>query len=252
MALPEDQLPEEENDFFDYAGDILAAPFRGVEGALQGAYNLVDYLAFDVLPDYDTRFLGTSKTMAGGLVEGVAQFATGFVPLFGLAGRAGAFAKAGKAAGAIRGVTASAITDFTFFNGQEARLSNLIQQYPELQNPVTEFLAHDADEGEIEGRLKNVLEGLGLEAIGAGAFLAGLKVVKKVRDIRKNGGTPEEAAEAAVEVSQGGRVFVDDEAQLAARRERAETDELYRMVGGDPEDIPEVDLRTINWDEVDI
>jgi hypothetical protein len=261
MAIEEvnNQEEEEENDFFDYAGDILAAPFRGVEGALQGAYNLADYLAFDVLPDYDTRFLGTSKTMAGGLVEGVAQFATAFIPIFGqvgrigaigsLAARAGALGKAGKA---IQGVTATAITDFTFFNGQEARLSNLIQQYPALQNPVNEFLAHDADEGEIEGRLKNVLEGLGLEAIGAAAFLSGLKVVKKVRDIRKNGGTPEEAAEAAVEVSQGGRVFVDDEAQIAARRERAETDELYRMVGGDPEDIPEVDLRTINWDEVDI
>ena len=248
MALPEDQLPEEENDFFDYAGDILAAPFRGVEGAVQGAYNLADYLAFDVLPDYDTRFLGTSKTMAGGLVEGVAQFATGFVPLFGAAGRIGALAKAGTAA---KAVTAGAITDFTFFNGQEARLSNLIQQYPELQNPVTEFLAHDADEGEIEGRLKNVLEGLGLEAV-AGVFISGLKGIKKVRDVRNNGGTPEEAAAAVDEVLQGGRVCVEDEAQIAARREREETDELYRMVGGDPEDIPEVDLRTINWDEVDI
>ena len=69
MALPEDNLEEEEeNDFFDVAGDVLAAPFRGIEGAFQGAYNLADYLAFDVLPDYDTRFLGTSKTMAGGAV----------------------------------------------------------------------------------------------------------------------------------------------------------------------------------------
>jgi len=253
MALPEDQLPvEDENDFFDYASDALMGIPRGVEGAVQGAYNLADYLAFDSLPDYDTRFLGTSKTMAGGLVEGVAQFATGFIPLFGAAGRIGAFAKAGKAAGAIRGVTAGAITDFTFFNGQEARLSNLIQQYPALQNPVNEFLAHDADEGEIEGRLKNVLEGLGLEAIGAGAFLAGLKVVKKVRDVRNNGGTPEEAAAAADEVSQGGRVFVDDEAQLAARRQMEE-DEAALLEGGiEVGDIPEVDLSKVNWDEVDL
>ena len=222
MALPEDNLEEEEeNDFFDVAGDVLAAPFRGIEGAFQGAYNLADYLAFDVLPDYDTRFLGTSKTMAGGAVEGIAQFATGFVPLFGAAGRIGALAKAGTAA---KAVTAGAITDFTFFNGQEARLSNLIQQYPELQNPVTEFLAHDAEEGEIEGRLKNVLEGLGLEAV-AGVFISGLRGIKKVRDVRNNGGTPEEAAVAQDKVLQGGRVFVDDEAQIAARREREETDE---------------------------
>jgi len=261
MAIEEvnNQEEEEENDFFDYAGDILAAPFRGVEGALQGAYNLVDYLAFDVLPDYDTRFLGDSKTMAGDLVESVFQFATGFVPIFGqvgrigaigsLAARAGALGKAGKA---IQGATAGAITDFTFYNGQEARLSNLIQQYPALQNPVNEFLAHDADEGEIEGRLKNVLEGLGLEALGVGVFIGGLKAIKAGREVLNKKGTPQEVATAMDEKLQGGRVFIDDEAQLAARRERAETDELYRMVGGDPEDIPEVDLRTINWDEVDI
>ena len=251
MAIEEinkDTEEEQDNDFFDYAGDVLAAPFRGVEGAVQGAYNLADYLAFDVLPDYDTRFLGTSKTMAGGAVEGITQFATGFIPLFGAAGRIGALAKAGTVA---KGVTAGAITDFTFFNGQEARLSNLIQQYPELQNPVTEFLAHDAEEGEIEGRLKNVLEGLGLEAV-AGVFISGLKGVKKVRDVRNNGGTPEEAAAAADEVFQGGRVFVEDEAQIAARRQMEEDEAALREGGIEVGDIPEVDLSTVNWDEIDL
>ena len=54
MAEDENIVPEEEepNMFLD----VVAAPFRGVEGALQGVYNLADYLAFDVLPDYDTRF----------------------------------------------------------------------------------------------------------------------------------------------------------------------------------------------------
>jgi soluble cytochrome b562 len=194
MALPEDQLLEEDNDFFDYAGDVLAAPFRGVEGALQGAYNLADYLAFDILPDYDTRFLGTSKTMAGGAVEGITQFATGFVPLFGLAGRAGALAKAPIT----RGIVAGAATDFTFFNGQEARLSNLIQQVPELQNPVTEFLAYDEDEGELEGRMKNVLEGLGLEAV-AGVFIKSLKAIKNGRKAKDGGADAVGQAQAVVD-----------------------------------------------------
>ena len=250
MALPEDQLPvEDENDFFDYASDALMGIPRGVEGAVQGAYNLADYLAFDSLPDYDTRFLGTSKTMAGGAVEGITQFATGFIPLFGAAGRIGALAKAGTVA---KGVTAGAITDFTFFNGQEARLSNLIQQYPELQNPVTEFLAHDAEEGEIEGRLKNVLEGLGLEALGAGIFIGGLKAVKAGRDVLNKKGTPEEVAAAMNEKLEGGRVFFDDEAQIAARRQMEE-DEAALLEGGiEVGDIPEVDLSKVNWDEVDL
>ena len=196
MALPEDQLPvEDENDFFDYASDALMGIPRGVEGAIQGAYNLADYLAFDVLPDYDTRFLGTSKTMAGGAVEGITQFATGFVPLFGLAGRVGGLAKAGTAT---KAVVAGAATDFTFFNGQEARLSNLIQQVPELQNPVTEFLAYDGDESELEGRMKNVLEGLGLEAV-AGVFIKSLKAIKNGRKAKDGGADAVGQAQAAVE-----------------------------------------------------
>jgi hypothetical protein len=204
MALPEDLNNEEEdNDFFDIAGDVLAAPFRGIEGAFQGAYNLADYISFDVLPDYDTRFLGTSKTMAGGAVEGISQFATGFIPLFGLAGRAGALAKAGTVT---KGIVAGAATDFTFFNGQEARLSNLIQQVPELQNPVTEFLAHDEDEGELEGRMKNVLEGLGLEAV-AGVFIKSLKAIKSGRDVKAKGGTAEQQAQAVNDTLEGGKAF---------------------------------------------
>ena len=54
--------------------DILAAPFRGVEGAVQGVYNLADWATFDYLPDYDNRFLGKSETIAGSLVEGITQF----------------------------------------------------------------------------------------------------------------------------------------------------------------------------------
>lgn len=181
MADPlEEQQPQEEDNLFF---DVAAAPFRGIEGAVQGAYNLADYVTFDSLPDYDERFLGRSTTTAGSFVEGVSQFMTGFVPIFGLAGKIGGAAKTGSLAQRVisgRGLLAGAATDFTVFNGQEERLSNLIQQFPALQNPVTEFLAYDDDEGELEGRLKNVLEGLGLEAIGAGAFTAGLKTMKKI------------------------------------------------------------------------
>ena len=192
QQLPIDQQEEDDSTFFD----LLAAPFRGIEGAVQGVYNLADYLTFDALPDYDTKFLGTSKTVAGGAVEGISQFVTGFVPIFGWAGRAGNLAKAGSLtqkalSGTVsRGAIAGAVTDFTMFNGQEARLSNLIESVPELQNPVTQFLSHDDEEGEIEGRLKNVLEGLGLEAVAFG-FIKGLKVMKKGRQARAENADPD-------------------------------------------------------------
>ena len=255
MALPEDNL-EEDNDFFDYAGDILAAPFRGAEGAVQGAYNLADYLSFDVLPDYDTRFLGTSKTMAGGAVEGISQFATGFIPLFGLAGRVGALAKAGTVT---KGVVAGAATDFTFFNGQEARLSNLIQQVPELQNPVTEFLAHDADEGELEGRMKNVLEGLGLEAV-FGVFIKSLKAMKNMRRGKGEGKTSDEINNIGVESLNTGTPFreefklsqvTEDESFLSRQQGQKEFEEDFKEVGGDIEESFEIDL-TQDYSGIDI
>ncbi|MDB2505794.1 hypothetical protein N9X04_00210 [bacterium] len=230
MALPEDKVLEEEkgDDFLDVAGDVLAAPFRGVEGAVQGAYNLADYLAFDVLPDYDTRFLGTSKTMAGGAVEGISQFATGFIPLFGLAGRAGALAKAGTAT---KAVVAGAATDFTFFNGQEARLSNLIQQVPELQNPVTEFLAYDGDESELEGRMKNVLEGLGLEAV-AGVFIKSLKAVKSGRKVKEEGGNAEQQAQVVNDTLEGGKAFAEMP-EFKDKGIEPELKERIEEIGGD-------------------
>jgi len=206
----EPQIVEEDLGFLETAGDVLIAPFRGIEGMLNGAYNLADMIAFDVLPDLDTRFLGTSKTTAGSLVEGVAQFASGFVPIFGAAGKIGALAKAGTVA---RGVAAGAVTDFVAFKGQEDRLSNLIQQFPELQNPVTEFLAHDANESEVEGRLKNVLEGLILEGAIGGTVtlfmksLRALKAGKKVRDV--DGGGADEVNKATSDSLEGGKAFAD-------------------------------------------
>ena len=36
---------------------------------------------------------------------------------------------------------------------------------PALKNPVTEYLAADGEDGEIEGRLKNVIEGLFIKQV---------------------------------------------------------------------------------------
>ncbi len=59
--------PQEDANMFT---DILAAPFRGVEGAVQSLYDLADFATGDdILPDYDTRFLGRSQTFMGGMVE---------------------------------------------------------------------------------------------------------------------------------------------------------------------------------------
>jgi len=191
-------------------GDTVMAPIRGIEGGFKGFYDFVDFAVGDNLPDYDTRLFGTSNTMVGGFVEGIAQFATGFVPVVGQLGKVGRIANARKFLGPsvakrlaqggrlsakeakklakstkLRrygdSLAAGVASDFLMFDAQEARLSNLLYQYPELQNPVTKYLQSTGDDGEIEGRFKNVLEGLFLEA-GVMAvlkpFAASLKMIK--------------------------------------------------------------------------
>ena len=60
---------------------------------------------------------------------------------------------------------ASGITGFTVFDGQQDRLSNLVQQYPSLQNPLTEFLQASPEDSMAVGRLKNALEEASLGSV---------------------------------------------------------------------------------------
>lgn len=171
--------------------DVLASPFRGVEGAIQGIYDLADYATGDdLLPDYNERFLGRSQTFVGGLGEGITQFLTGFIPVAGVAGRVGMLTKVGKAgkkALNLKGYAAAgAVADFSVFQAQEQRLSNLIQAFPSLANPVNEYLAADDSDGEIEGRFKNTIEGLGIGGLTDSLF-TGIKALK-----RKRGGEADE------------------------------------------------------------
>jgi 2-oxo-4-hydroxy-4-carboxy--5-ureidoimidazoline (OHCU) decarboxylase len=179
--------------------EVLAAPFRGIEGAVRNVYGLADYVTGDALPNWDHNFLGTSKTTAGSVVENASQFLAGFIPVFGWLGKAGqAAGLAGKAFGVARGLAAGAVADFSVFDGQQERLSNLIQAHPTLANPISEYLAADSNDSEIEGRFKNALEGAGLGALVDG-LTAGLKGIAKARSLKAAGASAEEVNKALAE-----------------------------------------------------
>ena len=230
-SIPETKQPEEDVSTFK---DIAMAIPRGVEGAIKNTYDLIDYLAMDALPDYEQRLLGRSQTTAGSFVEGAAQFLTGFIPVAGQLGKVGRIANLSKKldkpiATALargrslnpkqlkqlskqkdkvktfaKGASAGAIADFAVFDAQEQRLSNLLQQYPTLANPVSKYLAADDKDGELEGRLKNTLEGLFIEAgVGGALNLArgvtnGVKLIKKRKTKLNEGKSKEEATEEAL------------------------------------------------------
>jgi len=234
--------------------DTAAGVGRGVLGFGQSLYELADFVTGDsFLPDYNIRkWAGESKTMTGSMAEGITQFLTGFIPVAGALGKAatvgkglsglskfGKFAKITKAAKMgekaqlnWRGdMIAGTVSDFISFSAHEDRLSNIINEYPELANPVTEFLAADDDDNELLGRLKNSIEGamtdVALTVGMKGAFVKSLELLKQGRKEVPEGVDPlsvldlDKISETADEVGKVGsdnfqsKVFKDDGATRA-------------------------------------
>lgn len=223
---------KEENPFFDIGDTALAVP-RGVGNAAGEIYDFVDAVAFDVLPDTpEGPLFGESKSTVGGVVEGITQFATAFIPGLNFLKAGGKVTKSVKlfkglstsaetaliAKGssttmllAKRAALAGAFTDAVAFDPHEERLSNLIQSYPQLSNGVNEFLASSPEDGEAESRLKAALEGLVLGGVidgtvgatkalfGAKGLLAGLTGIRARRAALAEGMAKKEADKIAQE-----------------------------------------------------
>lgn len=145
------------------------------------------------------------KTLAGNITEGVSRFITGFYApnkfLKG-AGLVGGFGVT-----ALRGMSAGAVADLTVFDPNEGRLSDMLVEFdsPVLNNAVTQYLATDVEDTEMEGRLKNVLEGMIVGGVAEGV-LFGIKAFKKAKATKnfdEKNAIYKEAGEAIKEVQAG-------------------------------------------------
>lgn len=163
--------------------DLALAPIRGVLGATE---SVADLVTLGNVPEGTINRLGHSKTMAGSVVENATDFLVGFTPVFGWLGRAsklGKLAKLGKVGNYLaksnvaKGAIAGAVADFSVFDEHQDRLSNLIESVPELQNPVTEYLASNQEDSIFEGRLKNAVEGLLAGGVVDG-LISGVKALR--------------------------------------------------------------------------
>lgn len=121
------------------------------------------------------------ETVTGRLIEGISQFATGFAGggqvLRGwqVAGRAGQIGKS---------LAQGALADFTAFDGQEERLSNLLAEVaPDAIAPAFEFLAADEDDPELLGRFKNAVEGTILGGV-VDVLGVGVRRLRAARQVR--------------------------------------------------------------------
>ena len=198
---------EDDFNFWKTLGDMALAVPKGIVNAVeeQGDFideNIVNAGGFEfgdkdgrtTFRDFIPRYVPPSKwkakdqniatfkkpeSLAGNMTEGVSRFITGFYSpskiLKGV-GLAGGFIKTG-----LRGVTAGAVSDLTVFDPNEGRLSDMLVEFdsPLLNNAVTQYLATDEDDTEMEGRLKNVLEGIAIG--GPLEILMGIKAFKKAK-----------------------------------------------------------------------
>ena len=94
------------------------------------------------------------------MTEGASRFVAGFIgpnKFFKAVGLGGGVVKTG-----LRGMAAGGVSDLTVFDPNEGRLSDMLVEFdsPVLNNAVTQYLATDENDTEMEGRLKNVLEGM--------------------------------------------------------------------------------------------
>ena len=184
--------------FGNAAQALVNGAVEGVNNTLEAAYQAAIFWDRNFggkvmpaeLPDIPKPF-DVPDTTVNTIVSTIGQFV---VPFAG-AGKAMGAAKLGtnvaasfpKAAKIARPMIQGAIADFSAFDGHEARLSNLIESVPALQNPVSEYLAASEDDSELEGRFKNAVEGLGVGAAADGLFkcLSAVKAARKARRIAK-------------------------------------------------------------------
>lgn len=213
------------------AGDVAVgvaespgAIFRGVQGAADELLDSIDSAGAWVAIN-GARFLGDeasasnlekqseagelvalgnlidkpqdSSSVTGNLIQGIAQFATGFYTGGKVLKSAGLLGRAGKTADIF---AKGAFSDAFAFDPAQQRLSNLIQEYPSLQNPVTDFLASKPGDTEALGRFKAAIEGMGVSGVIQGAFVAGLKGLRALKAMNPPPPTP---AQIQAQVTQG-------------------------------------------------
>lgn len=241
---PEGEDDGEEPTFGDYAIDALKGV---VNGPFQAAFETADLIgsivtgrevdsqaAFKEATGYDLEF--DTQTGAGRMTQSISSFITGFAAGGAILKTAKVLQGAGKMATAARGMAKSAYSSGTVYDGHEERLSNLVNEFDSLRNPVTEYLAADKDDDELEGRIKNVLEDLGVGV--AAEFLLSLKYFKKATRAKT-------AAERDAIMEEGADAL---EAQRASQAQTPDAiDDVTRTTAGEATPTPTVDTSNLDF-----
>jgi hypothetical protein len=163
--------------------------------------------------------IAPERSATGGLIRGVTQFVTGFATGGKVLKTAGFIGKNATTASVF---LKSAFSDAFAFDPAQQRLSNLVEEVPELKNPLTEFLASKPGDSEAAGRFKNALEGLGLGAALTGVFATSVQGLRALNALK-----PEVRAETvATHVREGLKPMGSPDAPAFTTRKPAAVGEV--------------------------
>jgi GNAT superfamily N-acetyltransferase len=204
--------PRVEDD--DTLGFFKLSPEESKKYPLQSMARTVEFGYQQILST-----MPETERASGAVVEGIAKFTLGFVTgkkglqAINVAQQSTRLARVGNA------VLAGGAADALVFDGHEGRLSDFLVAFdsPVLNNTVTQYLATDMDDTELEGRMKNIFEGAALGLFFDG-FLQGIRGLRrwhtnkriaaedaKVKTEPQIGKVKETEAEVGLEVSTEGK-----------------------------------------------
>lgn len=153
---------------------------------------------------------------SGGFTEAAGKFLIGFFTGKKALQGVNLLQGTGRGAQVANAMVAGGVSDMAVFDGHEERLSDFIESYPSMSNPITRYLEADEDDSELEGRLKNALEGGGLGVLADGLILA-FRSIRASRRARAEARAVAEADEIAVPLPEPRQVAREGAEEGAAR-----------------------------------
>jgi hypothetical protein len=180
---------QESAQFLVDAGNWLGSKQDALVGVFGGAPGRD--LTAPKLPEIDAP-----KSTTGKLAASVSQFITGMVGLGKLSKGIEVTGRAAKlATESAKAATVGAVA----FDPSSERLSNLIESVPVLSNPVTAYLKSDPKDSAAEGRVKNALESIGMDAVLVGGIMASTRLYKVLAEQRAGRATQADVDRAVAE-----------------------------------------------------
>lgn len=150
-----------------------------------GIGTTTDYAEFEQTQNIGDALPDIGDPNKPGLARSVGKFVAGYAT----AGRAlsgvqsiRTLAESGRFGQSAVAALKGAVSDFSGLGEMEGNLANLVEDFPALQNPITDFLAADDETPELVNKMKTALVGAGI-GMAVDGVMAGLRTIRASRQL---------------------------------------------------------------------